>query len=356
MTKKNVFIGVFILAIGLRSGVQLNAQTAPFVTVTCSAYSFNEPCLPVLPEGVYDCGNNGPWSTACKVNITSPPCTSCNKGRGPIDLATGDTPVTQTDISIPGLGGGFALSRSWHSVPFSSKSTLGMFGPNWTSTFEENVFVDIGNVVTYLHGDGSVSWFVFRSWDSDGNPYFSAGAPSGQMATLTQKSAQANPNWTLTFQNGETRVFEWASGKLLSVTDRNGNTTTLNYDDSFRLSSVTDPANRHLYFSYVLSSRYLVAAVTSDFGVGLQYAYDDQGRLTQVTRPDQTTISYQYDQFSRITSVLDSNQKVLESHTYNSCGQGLTSARAGGAEALTLAYTLPCAFGVPAATMLVKQQ
>lgn len=361
MPKKSVVIGLFILAIGLCSGVQLHAQIPPVGYVACGIDSFNEACAPTLPADAHNCQQSGDYSTndyalTCEVNKSTPPCASCNNIALPIDAATGDTYVTQTDIKVPGLGGGLTLSRSWHSIPFSTRSTLGIFGPNWTSSFEENIFVDLGNFVTYLHGDGRVSWFVFGSWDTDGNPKFSAGAPARQMATLTQKSAQTNPNWTLIFQNGEKRVFDWSSGKLLSITDRNGNTTSLNYDDSFRLSSVADPAGRHLYFAYSLTSRYLVTAVTSDFGVSLQYAYDDQGRLTQVTEPDQTTISYQYDQLSRISSILDSNQKVLESHTYNTCGQGLTSSRAGSAESVTVSYTLPCAFAVPAAAFLTKQQ
>jgi YD repeat-containing protein len=70
----------------------------------------------------------------------------------------------------------------------------------------------------------------------------------------------------------------------------------------------------------------------------LSYAYDDQGRLVTVTKPDHTTTSFQYDSNSLISAVLDSNGKVLESHTYDSSGRGLTSSRAGGAESVTVSY------------------
>jgi len=36
--------------------------------------------------------------------------------------------------------------------------------------------------------------------------------------------------WTLTFQNGEKRIFSYATGVLSSIIDRNGNTTQLSYD------------------------------------------------------------------------------------------------------------------------------
>lgn len=360
MTTKYV-LKFAVVIIALCCGATLHAQKSCTKSVICQTvsqwYAF---CAPVLPAGAHDCTGAGPFATSCLVNICDPPCPECDAiaaaGKAisalaglPIHLATGDTYITETDIRIPGLGGGVSLSRTWHSIPFSSRSTLGMFGPNWTSSFEESIFVDTGNFVAYQHGDGGIWYFAWSSWDSNGNPYFTVGSPANQTATLTQNVLQPNPNWTLVFQNGEKRVFDYFSGKLLSITDRNNNTTQLTYDDSYRLVKVTDAASRHLYFSYASPSRYLVTGVTSDVGLTVQYAYDGLGRLTQVTQPDLTTVSFQYDQSSRITAVLDSNGKVLESHTYNTCGQGLTSSRAGGAEAITISYPLPCALGLAAA-------
>jgi YD repeat-containing protein len=57
-----------------------------------------------------------------------------------------------------------------------------------------------------------------------------------------------------------------------------------------------------------------------------------------VTEPDLTTITFTYNSQSQITTVTDSNGKVLESHTYDSSGRGLTSSRANGVEALTITY------------------
>ena len=65
----------------------------------------------------------------------------------------------------------------------------------------------------------------------------------------------------------------------------------------------------------------------------------DGGRLIQVTRPDQTTVSYKtYNSQSQITAVTDNNGKVLESHTYDSSGRGLTSYEANGVNAVTVSY------------------
>jgi YD repeat-containing protein len=181
----------------------------------------------------------------------------------------------------------------------------------------------------YSRGDGSFWAFYFT-----GAPGWSIAAPGNVSATLVQGSS----SWTLTFQNGEKRTFDINSGNLTSTIDRNGNTTQISYDSTGRLVTVTDPASRHLYFGYANNTSTLVTSVTSDIGIALSYTYDTQGRLTQVTKPDLTTISFQYNSQSFITAVLDSSGIVLESHTYDSYGRGLTSSRAGGVDAVTVSY------------------
>jgi len=206
---------------------------------------------------------------------------------------------------------------------------VGLFGPNWRSTYEERIFMGSDSYVKYARSDGSF-------WSFGGSVSLYLVAPSNVAATLTVDSAYTQ--WTLAFRSGEKRVFNYTSGFLTSIIDRNGNTTQLSYDALNRLVTVTDPGGRHLYFGYATNSSYLVTSVTSDVGLSLSYTYDAQGRLLQVTKPDQTILSFEYNANSLITAVKDSAGKVLESHTYDSQGRGLTSSRANGAEAVTISY------------------
>src|SRR5712671_6311033 len=125
-----------------------------------------------------------------------------------------------------------------------------------------------------------------------------------------------------------------SKGFLTSTADH----SQLSYDGLNRLVTVTDPVSRHLTFTYASNTSFLVTGVSSDVGLSLTYAYDGQNRLSQITKPDQTTLTFQYDSNSMITRVLDSNGRVLESHTYDSNQRGLTSSRAGGVEALSISY------------------
>jgi len=234
-------------------------------------------------------------------------------------------PADRRESSGLGRWIGIESNLEQHLACVSGNSSTGLFGPNWRSNFEEKVFTGSGGM-QYARGDGS--FWVFASGTNA-----KVVAPANITATL----ASGPTYWTITFQNGEQRRFDNTSGSLIAVIDRNGNMTQLSYDGTHRLTTVTDPAGRHLYFGYTGGSS-LVTSVTSDVALSLAYSYDAQGRLSQITKPDLTTISFQYDTNSLISAVLDSNGKVLESHTYDANGRGLTSSRANGVEAVTVTY------------------
>jgi YD repeat-containing protein len=271
-------------------------------------------------------------------------------------LATGNTYIEQFDVTLPGLGGGLPLTRRWNSTP--ATAGYGMFGHQWISNFEEQVSVGSDNMIKYLRGDGSLWTFGFASdWGPTGyTPTFWTAAPFNGAATLayygTYIQGVSMPYWLLTLKNGETRVYTGTNANsgynqvfyLSSITDRNGNAVTLTYDAAtHRLTTVTDAASRHLYFSYQTMlvggvSVSVVSGVTSDFGVSLSYQYDSSANLTQVTKPDNTYVTLQYNPAGLLTAVIDQSGKTLESHTYDISGRGLTSSRAAGVDSVTVSY------------------
>ncbi|MBI2678493.1 MAG: RHS repeat protein [Candidatus Koribacter versatilis] len=245
--------------------------------------------------------------------------------------------VDNADLSVPGLGGGVALSRTWNSIYPSTQlgpTETGIFGLHWRSNYEERVSQGSDSFIKYQRGDGS---FWSFGYDTASSAYLTA-APSNDASKLSFNGTNL---WTLTFQDGSKRTFDYSSGSLKTIVDRNGVTTTLNYDtNGTRLISVVDQPGRHLYFNYgsTEATYYIVQSVTTDFGISLTYTYDASNRLTQVTKPDGTHITYEYNAQNLITAVKDNQGVVLESHTYDSLGRGLTSARANGVQAVTVTY------------------
>ena len=272
-------------------------------------------------------------------------CPTCPSAAQPIVLSTGNTYIKQTDVSIPGLGGGLSLVRTWNSLwPMSYASlNVGIFGPNWRSSYEERMLINTNDLyIRYSRGDGSYWSFAYSAPTPNGHTYHVV-APANVKATLTTVNGG---NWTITFHNGEQRVFSAPTGplagKLLSISDRNGNTTQFTYDAAARLATVTDAAGRHLYFTYGTGTQSnLVTGVAADTatGITLGYTYDPALlRLTRLTLPDTTYITFDYDPHGVISAVKDQNAKVLEAHTYDDKGRGLSSSRAGGVDAVTVSY------------------
>ena len=305
----------------------------------------------VLPPAT-ECSNPGgvpnglvcSWSTYRCIPTKPIFCLTCMlsspapaQATQPINLANGNTYITQTDVAVPGLGGALSLVRTWNSLAPSS-GTPGIFGLNWRSNFEERITTGSDGLFEYARGNGDVWTFGFRDFGEDSSTfYYSLAGPSNGDESLKLGGS----TWTITYKSGEARTFDMATGSLRTIVDRNGNTTQLSYDGANRVVTVTDAAGRHLYFTYASGSSYLVTGVSSDFGISLSYSYDGSGRLTGVTKPDSTTLSFEYNSQSLITAVKDSDNKVLESHTYDSQKRGLTSSRANGVEAVTVSYPKP---------------
>ena len=296
------------------------------------------PPPPGNPRGYYWTGNCKFITHACIPPVETVPGPSCPLCGNPIALNSGNTYIQQRDIAVPGLGRGLTLNRTWNSIwpPTQIALQIGMFGPNWRSSYEERIFQ--GDVtVKYARSDGSFWSFAFDSFPDAFSTAYKIISPANENVKLLYSYPANGPYlWTLTFKNGEQRIFNDTGGFLLAIVDIHGNTTQLSYDGLNRLSTVADPASRHLYFSY--NDDNLVTGVTSDVGLSLSYAYDSHGRLTTVTKPGQTPLSFEYDSNSMITAVKDSAGKVLESHTYDSEHRGLTSSKAGGVEAITITY------------------
>ena len=91
-------------------------------------------------------------------------CTSTHPVGRPINAASGNTWITQQDYSIPGLGGGLALTRTWSSLwpLMQPPEESGIFGDSWRSNFEERIQVLTGGVV-YIGKVTAADSFTFTT-------------------------------------------------------------------------------------------------------------------------------------------------------------------------------------------------
>src|SRR5579863_10542881 len=188
----------------------------------------------------------------------------------PINITNGNVWVQEQDYSLPGLGGGLAVTRTWNSTLASSfpVAVVGMFGDSWRSTYEESLAMNLGNQLRYWRADGSAWTFTCDSTLQN----CTLGYPTNVGASLTYNST--TNLYTVTLKEGNQRVFN-SNGVLTAFVDRNGNQTNLTYDSSQRLIQVTDAASRKLTFTYGdPNNPAQVTSIQDAVGTIATYVYD----------------------------------------------------------------------------------
>jgi YD repeat-containing protein len=331
---KSVCVGGSIFSMGCVFPVSVGNNTVQFefngynmgttaqngsLTATSNDYphwDFSVP-ITVLPAGSFQ-------ETPTQDPDAGGSCPDCaGQGGRPINFANGNTWIPQQDYSIPGLGGGLSLTRTWNSLwsLMQPVEQSGIFGDSWRSNFEARIQVLSGGVVKYWKGDGGVLTYTYNSMSG----FYVMTAPTDDQTTLTYNLSLAQ--WTISEKNGTQRIFN-GSGYLIGIIDRNGNTTNITVDanNQNRIASVTDPASRTLTFYYTNASfPRLCTSVADASGTVANYTYDASGRLTQVAYADGSQLNFTYDSNNLILKVTDSQSKTIEAHTYDSQRRGLTS-------------------------------
>lgn len=290
-------------------------------------------------EGAID--NGGPYLRVTVLRDNSAdlgaaaPRSGCEGRCGsPINLTNGNTWIQRQDYSVPGIAGGLQVTRTWNSMwglnfPFQQS---GMFGDSWQSNYEEHVQTTSSGA-TYWRADGSAFKFSYNSKTKTYNIV----SPPDERASLVYSSHTGLI--TVTLLDGSQRIFN-SSGYLTGLVDRNGNQITVTLDKSNRVTQVADPAGRTLTFNYATpNSSKLVSSIQDSVGTIATYGYDAGGHLTSVIYADGSVVNYNYDLNGLILNSTDAQGKVLESHTYNNVRRGYTSARANGADLVTVSYS-----------------
>jgi RHS repeat-associated protein len=219
----------------------------------------------------------------------------------PVNTATGSFVSEAVDLTVPGLGVPFALTRSYNSAD----DIAGPLGRGWTHAYVPQLIVQPGGDVLLRGEDGQQ--IPYRLED-DGT--FVAG-PGGRSVL-----AFDGDGYRLT-RHDQTRYGFDADGRLVALTDRLGNGLSFSYDTAGQLVGATNSAGETTTFAYDDGR---LAAVTSPDGRTVAYGYTD-GLLTEVTDPRGETTRYGYDAEGRLDRITDANGDLVIANTYGEDGR-----------------------------------
>jgi YD repeat-containing protein len=192
--------------------------------------------------------------------------------RGTVFLHNGEFFHYEVDLEIPGRGFNWKFERKYRSgIIFD-----GPLGHNWEFNYNRRLFVEDGGSVIRMDGYGRAD-----RYELTGGGYT---APTGFYTRLIR-----NPDGTFTERdrNGTTVTYSRpdATGiaRMMSVTDRNGNTMRFVYNRAGQLTQVLDTLGRPIDYRYNRDGR--LVEVRDFFNRSIKFEYDANGDLVAVTSP-----------------------------------------------------------------------
>lgn len=280
----------------------------------------------------------------------------------PVNPATGAKYLSELDYQGGGGALGLRFERTYNSRIDAGGAQVGI-GYGWRHTYSRSLVVDISDVllrVRAVRPDGGTVEFRQQAdgsfqTDPDVNDRLVALRDAGNAITgyrLTRSEDESSEVYnaagqiqSLRNRAGWTQAFTWSTdrvqvgeeviapdaGYLLSVTDLNGRSLQLRYNESGSLRRMVDPA-----------------------GGEYAYEYDDNENLVRVTNPRLEAKTYHYNEPSHIgvhadtglpadlphalTGITDAATTRLADYRYQADGRATETTHAGGYQRHALAY------------------
>ena len=251
----------------------------------------------------------------------------------PVDVATGEMLLAQTDVELPGI-----LPLVLRRVHLSNYRWGHWFGRSWASTLDERLHVDGDGTVVWAREDGSLLTYSGVP-AAGGEPVWPVEGPrlplvrTADVPGVCFAVTDPRTGWTRYFDEAELPqgLFDApALCRLVAVEDRNGN----------RVEIVRDPAG--VPAAVVHSGGYQVEVSTARLdgdgpvrvtGLALHapdapggsvplvtYGFDAAGNLDAVVNSSGKALRFTYDDACRITSWTDRNGSVYR-YVYDGAGR-----------------------------------
>jgi YD repeat-containing protein len=253
----------------------------------------------------------------------------------PVDVATGDVVLEQTDLSLPGV-----LPLVLERVHQSSQRGGRWFGESWVSSLDQRLLVT-QDLVAAVFADGRV--LLWRRADLDGDGSGAVLPVTGQAWSLHRSPDEAytvtDPQRGLTWRYERRQGFwQYSRGQgelpLVSLTDRAGHVATFDYDLEGRPAYVTHSGGYRV--SVQITERRVTGLALGDVPL-VRYEYDDSGNLAAIVNSSGQPLRLAYDAAGRLTHWADRNGHSYQ-YVYDELGRCVRGESPSGALSGTYGY------------------
>ena len=238
-------------------------------------------------------------------------------GGDPVNTATGAFLYSTGDVAIKGRGPSPAFGRSYNSLD----TRPGPLGPGWTHGYN----------VRLRHPDDGSPDLMFVGADGNTDRFVANGDGTFSPPPAVYKTLVKNPDGSHTVADKSRAKWTFdAVGHLVSLADRDGNTSIISYTGNLP-TSISDPAGRGVLTLGYTSGRLTSVSDWVSPARTVTYQYDANGRLWKVTDREGKTTTFGYDGTSvRLTTITDARGNVALTMTYDAQGRVATQKDAQG--------------------------
>jgi len=261
----------------------------------------------------------------------------------PIDVATGDMLLPQTDVQLPGM-----LPLVLERTHVSSYRWGGWFGASWASTLDQRLQADDEGII-YAAPDGTRTLYSLPAPETSEPVYPETGArlPLTWDGSVDGGLRITDSDVGLAYVFHTPQVTDDGQAVDLPIQfieNRNGQRINIHYADDGTPYEISHSGgyrilvDRHPDLPRIACLRLLDPAMPDSRGITLvAYSYDEDGHLTAVTNSSGQPQRFTYDEAGRITSWVD--RAGTEYHyTYDERGRVVRTEGSGGFLSGTLAY------------------
>ena len=260
-------------------------------------------------------------------------------GGDPVDVATGEVILRETDVTLPGILP-LVLVRSYRS----SWRTGRWFGRSWMSSFDQRLVVTADRVIGAF-ADGRVLTWAYPN-GSGGSPMLPVTGDAWPLLRNPDGSyAVSDPKRGLTWRFEHRAGYDTAADgqdelPLASVSDRIGHEIVFSYGPAGQPVAVTHSGGYHVRVT-VTDGHVTGLALSGRDGSGdvplMSYEYDAAGNLAGVINSSGLPLRFSYDDAAHLTSWTDRNGHSYR-YFYDAQRRCVRGEGPGGALSATFSY------------------